>query len=584
MIFLNVFEVIILSSLIGSLIVLMILIIKGILKNKLNFTFHYYIWLILIIKLIIPFGPQNSLNVSNLYTKFHVQSTTHKSTQLIQTNSSREITNVTLSHSKLTSTNPSSNENLTSKTINPPLKYKVNIEILFCFIWMFGSLLSLCILIMGYKKLNNIIRTSIKNINNSQEIILNKCTKAMNISTDIKLLYSEKVSSPSLCGLINPKIIIPARIADNVCDKEFKYIIMHELTHFKNKDILINWAITLLSVIYWFNPILLYAFHKMRQDCEISCDGKVISYLGIGENIQYGNTIIKVLELGGKNNRLIGTTSMILNSLEMKRRIIMISKYKKINIKGILLGAIAFVIIGSLGIALNTSNVISDKNVAKATTLQANVPITASKKIVDTTLSSAVSSAKKKSSSDNTNSIVPFLADIIIYNSHPNETYPSGMKITDVGALINAKLLKEGFNSHFIKIDQPVNYNNSYQVARSIITKNVSNYSNAILLDIHRDSAVNTTNQLQFVLTKNNPRYEANKKFVDGLLENIKDSNDVKTGIYFYEDGISYFNEDLSNSSALIELGNTTSSDGDINACVKALVFALKNTQKVLPN
>ena len=51
----------------------------------------------------------------------------------------------------------------------------------------------------------------------------------------------------------------------------------------------------------------------------------------------------------------MGTTSMVLNRLEMKRRIIMISKYKKINIKSILLGTVIVFIIGGFGIAINTS-------------------------------------------------------------------------------------------------------------------------------------------------------------------------------------------------------------------------------------
>ena len=115
---------------------------------------------------------------------------------------------------------------------------------------------------------------------------------------------------------------------------------MHELFHLKNKDIIINWFITLLSVIYWFNPILLYGFHKIRQDCEVSCDYQVISHLGKGENVQYGNTIIRILKLGGKSRRLTGATPMFTNSSEIKRRIIMISKYKKISIRSILVGVI----------------------------------------------------------------------------------------------------------------------------------------------------------------------------------------------------------------------------------------------------
>ncbi|MFT5873624.1 MAG: bla regulator protein BlaR1 [Clostridium sp.] len=89
--FLNIFVMIVLSSLIGSIIVLMILIVKGIFKTKLNYTFHYYIWLILLIKLIVPFGPQTPINVSNMYEKFYVQNTTNANAQETQINSSQQI-------------------------------------------------------------------------------------------------------------------------------------------------------------------------------------------------------------------------------------------------------------------------------------------------------------------------------------------------------------------------------------------------------------------------------------------------------------------------------------------------------------
>ena len=205
----------------------------------------------------------------------------------------------------------------------------------------------------------------------------------MNIKTKVELSYSSKISSPSLCGMIKPKILIPVSVAANVCDEEFKYIIMHELTHLKNKDIFINWVITLLSIIYWFNPILLYGFHKMRQDCEFSCDGQAISYLDEGKNIQYGNAIIRVLELAGNSNRLIGTTSMVMKNSEIKRRIIMISKYKRVNIKNILLGTLIVVIIGGMGIAINTSKLQTETPTAIAKKFSKNLYTADSQKVSD---------------------------------------------------------------------------------------------------------------------------------------------------------------------------------------------------------
>ena len=360
---LSVFKIILLSSLIGSVIVLMIIIIKSIFKDKLSPNFHYYIWLILIIKLIIPIGPQTPLNISNIYKNPYVESSIIGNTSI---GASKQLDNSNSKGLTSTSTLTPTNKGIIDSTINIPLKSKINIEKAFCYIWIFGVLILIGTLVTGHKKLKDIINSSIKNITSEHEEILCICMETMNIRNEVELSYSTKISSPSLCGIIKPKILIPVSVADNVRDEEFKYIIMHELTHLKNKDIFINWVITILSMIYWFNPILLYGFHKMRQDLEISCDARVISYLDKGKNLQYGNAIVRVLELRGSNNRLIGTTSMVMNSSEIKRRIIMISKYKKANMKNILLGAIIVVILGGVGIALNTSKSQAETSVKAA--------------------------------------------------------------------------------------------------------------------------------------------------------------------------------------------------------------------------
>ncbi|MBU3146063.1 M56 family metallopeptidase [Clostridium sp. CF012] len=584
---LNIFELIALSSLIGSVIVLVILITNTIFRNKLNSTFHYYIWLILLIKLIIPFGPQTSFNISNLFENSYVQTTTNENTVKSQINASKQLDNTNLSDSISISAFGPLNKSVINSVMNLPLKTKINVKQIFCLTWILGVVLLIGILSSGHKKLRKIIRASVKNISSTHKEILYKCMKTMNIRPEVELLYSTKIISPSLCGFIKPKILIPLSVAVNVCDEEFKYIIMHELTHLKNKDMFINWVITLLSITYWFNPLLLYGFHRMRQDCEFSCDNQVISYLDEGGHLHYGNALIRVLELACSRNRLIGTTPMVMNSLEIKRRIIMISKYKKINIKGVILGTVVIIIIGSLGIALNTSNLSSDNNITKATTLQVDIPFTPSKRTENNTSNASVETIMKNSSSDSSNPIVPFSSKIVIYNSHPDEAYPSGMRVADIGSLLNDKLIKEGFNSQFIKIAPSTDYNKSYQTSRDLITKNVDSYSNAILLDIHRDVTEkdkSNVRKMMFVLTESSPHYETNKKFADSLMVNLKNANGIESGTYLYNFGISYFNQDLSNNSALVELGNTMSSDSDIEVCVNALVSALKSTQRVPSN
>ncbi|GJM74662.1 hypothetical protein HMSSN036_68780 [Paenibacillus macerans] len=46
---------------------------------------------------------------------------------------------------------------------------------------------------------------------------------------------------------------------------------------------------TVLLIMHWFNPVLWYAYRKMREDQELSCDAKTVSYIGSDEAKQYAN-------------------------------------------------------------------------------------------------------------------------------------------------------------------------------------------------------------------------------------------------------------------------------------------------------
>lgn len=198
------------------------------------------------------------------------------------------------------------------------------------------------------------------------------------------------------------------------------------------------------------------------------------------------------------------------------------------------------------------------------------------------TSSTSSNNTKMPLNSYTENSIVPFSSDIVIYNSHPGETYSSGKNVTDVGALINDELIKAGLNSSFIKVTAPKEYTKSYENTRNIITKNVKNYANTTLLDVSRDESNNTTSdtkKIKLILTQASPRYEENKKFANQLLEQLKKTSGVTSEIVQFKTGTLYFNEDLSNNTVLIEIGNDKSSDSDIQESVGALTRSLKNIQ-----
>lgn len=182
-------------------------------------------------------------------------------------------------------------------------------------------------------------------------------------------------------------------------------------------------------------------------------------------------------------------------------------------------------------------------------------------------------------------STTPISFNIVIYNSEPNETYQNGKNVKDIGILLNTKLKEKGINSNFIKNPSPEKQVNSYDdyvktydITRKLITQNVKDYNNTILLDVCRDISPRAKNNIEIALSKTNPHYTENKKFADSLVEQFNKLNQ-SVSMYYYDTYKTYFNQDLSNRSIIIEIGNVKCSDSKLNQLVNLVTEALQNVK-----
>ncbi len=167
----NFFETIIISSFIGSIIVLIILSINRIFRYKLNPRFHYYIWLILIIKLIFPFGPENSLSFSHIYQRVYIENNTNENSLKVQENSIKQSQNSDLEDLKSKNSFQNSNDNKLTLKTNISLENQLHIKKIFVPLWILGVILLICIFILAHKKLKQIVETSIKEVTNEHKEI-----------------------------------------------------------------------------------------------------------------------------------------------------------------------------------------------------------------------------------------------------------------------------------------------------------------------------------------------------------------------------------------------------------------------------
>jgi beta-lactamase regulating signal transducer with metallopeptidase domain len=225
-------------------------------------------------------------------------------------------------------------------------------------LWSAGAfLLALCLALTHYRIWKRVTRCRAL-VNAPVLNLLEDCKQLMGVRTPVTLVETGAVESPSLFGFVRPRLLLPAGLAASFSLEELRYVFLHELGHLKRHDIPTGWVMTALQILHWFNPLVWWGFHRMRADRELACDALALSYAKEEENRSYGRTIIKLLEGFGCSAWAPSLAGTVENKNQMKERIEMIASFKKTN-RG---PAVAIVLFAGLGLLTLTDA----RNVAEA--------------------------------------------------------------------------------------------------------------------------------------------------------------------------------------------------------------------------
>ncbi|MCC0627808.1 MULTISPECIES: M56 family metallopeptidase [unclassified Clostridioides] len=287
------------TTIISSIYICLLLLLKTCLFKIFNKKFNYYIWLIVILRMLFFF-----LNYSIDFTK-----EISKNYALID--------NFT---------------NLNNK-INPTL----DVSFYILLIWIIGAIVSLSHTLCKYLKFNRLVIDTSFEI---EDVHINDIYKnlllELNIKKNIPLKYTEELDSPACMGLFNTYILL---LDFQYQEDKIYWILKHELTHFKNKDILIKFLVLFAKSLFWFNPLVYIMSNKISEDCELCCDESVLNNCTLREKKKYGLALLHAIELSHLNKAGLLTTEFSKSNLEI--RLENITKKKGRN--GVLIGILVFI-------------------------------------------------------------------------------------------------------------------------------------------------------------------------------------------------------------------------------------------------
>lgn len=318
-------------SLSGTLLTLLLLLLKQLYKNRFSKCWQYYIWLAAALRFLLPFTPGHA-PVSTLFQAAETAATARMARLSLQeaqgtvseTGSTSQSAGrlADSSHSSLNngisdtdrflyadsqndSTNSSPDSSI-SDTGRPAGRTDTAVQkaapysrlsrnlhwISACifFAWLLPALGLFFRRVCAYWGFVRHIRTEGTAVSDIRLLnLLAACEEACGIQRPVELYYHPQPASPVMTGFFHPCIAIPR---SRMSDSTLAFIFMHELTHYKRRDLFYKWLIQAAVCIHWFNPFIRLLEQETGRACELSCDEAVVRSLNIKEKTAYGDTLL----------------------------------------------------------------------------------------------------------------------------------------------------------------------------------------------------------------------------------------------------------------------------------------------------
>lgn len=308
---------------------------KRIFKNSLSKRMQYDLWFLLLGLLAVPFLPFGLPGFSQIFS-------------LIGSLKSFHTSNTKTAVSEAAGTNLTANTAwMNDFALSVSSKTPSIVGYLLFGIWVMGILAMSLLLIKSLLRLRTVEKSALPLQSPEVRRLYRRCLDEMQIRTDIPIYSTAFLKSPVIVGLLKPRIYLSIHLISDYGESDMRYMLLHELQHYKHKDALALYLMNLAGVVYWFHPLVWYALKEMRNDREVACDTSVLEMLDEDAYEDYGNTLLNLAEKISLSPFPFAS-GLCGNRKQMERRIRNIVSYENPTLKKRLKSVCSYALIACL--------------------------------------------------------------------------------------------------------------------------------------------------------------------------------------------------------------------------------------------
>lgn len=316
-----------LMALYGSIMIVMVLILRTLLKNRLPKFVFPVLWSLVLLRFLIPFSISIPLSMPVPDNPFGVQGPKSVTYAMVVEDTVNSEVNVLQGTAQISEDAVSTMDETDETTIvygNSPRPVftftPYTLQYTMLVVYIIGMLAAAGVLgwqKYGYsKKLQNGFLVE-------HNDMVNAILRDMGMG-HVLVFTSDEIATPLVCGLLNPRIYLPTQM-DFTNTVMLRHVLIHEAMHIRRKD---NWVKGLLLIVLclnWYNPLVWLMAVCLAADLEAACDAAVLKTFGEDERKDYASSLFAMALTGRRTTLLYSAFS----KTEVEKRIRNILRYKK---------------------------------------------------------------------------------------------------------------------------------------------------------------------------------------------------------------------------------------------------------------
>ena len=253
-----------------------ILLFRFIFKNRISSKLQYLMWWLLILRLLMPVTPDIGLhfNLQDMLLKQAHQAELPTPAPVLDV-APASVPNTQPSYDSVTPAVQPDTDVAPSQHVNPT-KSTDWYSIVFV-VWLLGAIGFLGWLIFVklryYESLQHLMAGGPREVYE----LYDRCCKELCVKP-LPLWIVNKSMSPGIAFFGEPVLLVPLSLCGD--ESRLRFALLHELTHKKRGDHYMTLLLNILRAVYWFDPVVHFAFSELRSDMESACDSDVLAYIG----------------------------------------------------------------------------------------------------------------------------------------------------------------------------------------------------------------------------------------------------------------------------------------------------------------